>query len=360
MNEVFERSIKDDDKITVEFDKDKLLDIPKLLPLLPDNLKNRFIESYLWLRLSVFWSGLHIAMVRNTAMLGVYVSSRKELSLVLSLNHYTPDFFYKQLKDFCLALGVVCFSLREKQIFLEYSYSHTNKSKDADKILNMDILKKDEYEDFLTSLDEHIVFEIDIWQKESFLTRRKVRDIILSYYSHISAIQPTKQLVELPILVNSICTNFANSNFIDEKTQEFINKTPFCSKLKTHLISNGLINKDFSVKTGKSFKEARLEASNYFKNHYLKAKCPICGREYVKDRKDKTTCGNYNCKVLKNRIKEKMGNCKDMSKEECYSQMVKVNKQRISINKQRGKKYQNITDLKKLSGVLFNEKGQEA
>ena len=39
---------------------------------------------------------------------------------------------------------------------------------------------------------------------------------------------------------------------------------------------------------------------------YPEARCPICGKKYVKDRKDKTTCGSDNCKTLKSRFKKKI------------------------------------------------------
>ncbi len=341
MNEVFRRSIKFDDDSKTVFDKDILLDKEGLFDiqkLLPDNLKKRFMKGYLRLRFSAFWDDLKISVDKEAEKLCVKIepplakyrkvennilNTTKEMELLLSpeFDPYRDDFLKELLNDFCLSLGVVFFTLRPNQVLLDFYY-----------------------------------FGVDIWQKKHFLTSKKIVEIILNNYFYVTIDILHNSSDQIMKFLESIEPMDANEAFKAKK--EFIEKTPSCFKLKQYLIDNKLIREDFLITPGISLQKVKFEISNYYKNYYLKAKCPICGKEYVKNRKDKTTCGDSKCKILKNRFKKeilKIKNYKNLSPNAFLDQITEIDNQRINTNKTKRKNYQNIADLKKLSEILFNE-----
>ncbi len=363
MDKVFERSISVKEGDYIKFDMDKLFSTDNLLS---EKYKGYFIDTYLFLKLAGLWDCFNIYDWNDEFM--VYIEIGKDNKKIPGLfDRYdsvcgteAPHksdarlFLEKRFTRFCEQLGLIYFEHSIKAwIATEFTYMEAGR----DIVIKINIWNKEQ-----EHIKWYMIMMIEYYYGRAFpeeyskLRRRGyilehpelVRDLIRLNKAHFPYRQTQEFMKKSRKYMKKECS-----------TKEFIEKVPFCMDMKKHLIDKGLIDKKFSLRPRKTFKEFKLEAERFFKSIYLKTNCSICGNQYVKDRKGKTTCGNYNCKILKSRIKKRMEKrikrFNNLSSEEFYRKMVEADEQRIDRNEKRGQSCQKLSDLRKLSNLIYDE-----
>lgn len=227
-------------------------------------------------------------------------------------------------------------------------------------------MSKSEKELFTQKLDSYkdcYFFEIEVWDKKDIYTQKQILNFIYSTALVLDRVKEKKESIEIETLEDNIKEEIKQNRIFFE----FIFKNNFKSlppppsveiksvEIKDVLLKEGLIDTDFFLKPNKTIEDVKRALKKYVKTIFFKTNCPICGHEFIKNNKSKTTCGHHNCKKLKSRFKEKMKPFVKLSKEDFYKKLVEVDKKRLETNKRKGSNAQKIANLPQLAEILYNE-----
>ncbi|MEA3313238.1 MAG: hypothetical protein U9Q18_02545 [Caldisericota bacterium] len=342
MNKVLKNILK------VRKDRETTLDMERLVEIeseIPQKLRKKFIQSYTYLKLSIFWNNIHIFLANKFCFMSWNYTGKPPLDFPGS-EEYLKSFLLDNFKNIIKPIGMLYFDLREKQVVVLSSFTYMYKDKD-------------------------LSLQVFAWPKKDCQTIKEILHLFLSYYYKYNFVKKKEDKSE--ISSSAPLSNLSqplSSAFEDlrknkiEKVQEIIKQSSFCSSLKKHLIDKGIIKTDFSLQPNKQLVEVRKEINKFYNDYLVKyspKRCPVCGRKYPKQKSNQTTCGKPACVMFKHRmkkeilkyIKDSKLNVKDMQFNEFYKIASQWNKQRLQNCKSHS--CRKFHSLKALSQVLYNE-----
>ncbi len=309
---------------------------------LPENLKRSFLEGYLFARFSL-WDRFTIKETNYGDIIFSFWINKEDYPCSKA---FLQNFLLRQLKDFCIGLYMFLHKVPTKRrILFKHSFGEGHiKKKKSENFENLD-------SPFKSSLIKMYVLNISVCDKKAIATEAEVLNYILTYWHNLAVAKSEKCMTVKAIKKGSYFPFYEIYSFYPEKLEAFLENPPESFlEIKNKLVKEGIITKNYFLRPGKTISDLKRSL-----NQLLKTKCPICGSDFIKDNKSKTTCGHPNCKVLKSRLKKKMAPYVGLSKEDFCKKLVEVDKKRLEINNRRGRNAQKIANLPQLADILYNE-----